>query len=179
MSSCLCTLLFPLDRFLLDAGKPLPSVASLAPEEVPEPYRKLLVGHHDMTPTLEAFHGERLDLRVLERHQEGAAYRRLVVLTLSSNGRPVEFGAIVINLQYFAPAARELVLAGARPLGSILASERIPHVSTPRGFIRVGPDTFINEALGLTGADDLYGRRNVLTLPDDRVLADIVEILPR
>jgi hypothetical protein len=71
-----------------------------------------------------------------------------------------------------------LVLEGVRPLGSILASEGIAHQSRPSAFIRVQSDAFINDALGLTGAHELYGRRNELTLADNRVLADIVEILP-
>src|SRR5262245_25092051 len=72
-------LLHPLDQFLARAGLPLPPVAEVLPDAMPEPYRSLLVGHHDMTPTLEAFHGGRLDLRVLDRQHDGDAYRRLVV----------------------------------------------------------------------------------------------------
>jgi chorismate-pyruvate lyase len=171
-------LLFPLDQFLLRAGRSLPPVVQVAGEEVPEPYRTLLVGDHDMTPTLEAFHRDRVNLRVLEQQREGDAYRRLVVLTLGASGRPIEFGAIVIDLGCFSPPTRDLVLGGDRPLGSILASERIQHASRPSAFIRVRSDAFINDALGLTGTADLYGRRNRLMLPDDRILADIIEILP-
>jgi chorismate-pyruvate lyase len=156
----------------------LPEVVAVAAEDVPQPYHQLLVGNHDMTPTLEAFHGERLNLRLLERRQEGESYSRLVLLTLASSGRPVEFGAIVIDLQCFAPAARQLVLAEQRPLGSVLAAEGIVHASRPRAFIRVSPDPFIHEALGLSGSHELYGRRNLLIVPDNRVLADIIEILP-
>jgi chorismate-pyruvate lyase len=156
----------------------LPDVTAVAADDVPEPYHRLLVGNHDMTPTLEAYYGRRLNLRVLERKQEGDTYSRLVVLTLADSGRAVEFGAIVINLGCFPEAARQLVLAGERPLGSVLAAERIPHASQPRAFVRVSADAFINEALGLTGERPLYGRRNMLTLADGRVLADIIEILP-
>jgi chorismate-pyruvate lyase len=145
---------------------------------VPEPYHRLLVGNHDMTPTLEAFHGQRLNVRVLDRQHEADTYRRLVLLTLADSGRAVEFGAIVIDLSCLTPTARQLVLAGGRPLGSILADEDIVHASQPRAFVRVGPDPFINDALGVPGDRSLYGRRNVLTVPGNRVLADIIEILP-
>ena len=144
---------------------------------MPEPYRRLLVGFHDMTPTLEAFHGERLNLRVLERQHDGDAYRRLVVLTKEA-GQPVEFGAILIDLSCLTAAAREMVLEGQRPLGSVLALFGIEHASRPHAFIRVTSGPFINGALGLPGPHDLYGRRNVLSTPDNRTLADIVEILP-
>jgi chorismate-pyruvate lyase len=156
---------------------PLPPVAEVLPDAMPEPYRSLLVGHHDMTPTLEAFHGERLDLRLLERQHDGDAYRRLVVLTTAS-GRPVEFGAIVIDLNCLTADAREMVLKGERPLGTVLAVCGIEHASRPLAFIRVTSGPFINGALGLPGPRELYGRRNVLSTSDDRTLADIVEILP-
>ena len=143
---------------------------------MPEPYRGLLVGDHDMTPALAAFHREMIHLRVIERETEGDAYTRLVVLT--AGARPVEFGAIVIDLTPFPPAARAAVLEGIEPLGTILATHRIEHLSRPRAFIRVTSNPFINEHLGLTGAHELYGRRNVLTTADHQVFADIVEILP-
>jgi hypothetical protein len=156
---------------------PLPPVAEVLPDAIPEPYRSLLVGYHDMTPTLEAFHGERLDLRVLDRQHDGDAYRRLVVLT-KGGGDAVEFGAIVIDLSCLTPDAREMVLKGERPLGTVLAVCGIEHASRPRAFIRVRSGPFINGALGLPGPRELYGRRNVLSTSDGRTLADIVEILP-
>lgn len=143
---------------------------------MPEPYRGLLVGDHDMTPALAAFHRTPIHLRVIERETEGDAYTRLVVLTAA--GRPVEFGGIVIDLTPFPAEARAAVLEGVEPLGTILATHRMDHLSRPRAFIRVASNPFINEHLGLTGPHDLYGRRNVLTTPNHAVFADIVEILP-
>jgi hypothetical protein len=54
----------------------------------------------------------------------------------------------------------------------------VQHSSQPKAYLRVASDRFINEALGLTGAHILYGRRNTLFDPQDRPLAEIVEILP-
>jgi chorismate-pyruvate lyase len=172
------SLLYPLDAFYATAEWLLPSASALPGEAVPEPYRRLLVHEEDMTPTLEAFHGERIHLRLLARRHEGDTYSREVVLTLDDSNRPVEFGAIVIHLQRFPPAARELILAGQCPLGTILALHRVHHSSRPLAFFQLTSDGFINEALGLTGTHTLYGRRNVLRNADGDVLADIVEILP-
>jgi chorismate-pyruvate lyase len=171
-------LLFPLDEFYLDAGRPLPPAVRIEGEEVPEPYRQLLVHDRDMTPTLEAFHGERIHLRLLQRRVDGAKLWRQVVLTLNDSKRPVEFGAIVIHCDHFPPAAREQILACHRPLGTILADHAIHHASAPHAFLRVEPDLLICEALATTGIYSLYGRRNVLTTPGGGVLADILEILP-
>jgi len=130
-----------------------------------------------MTPTLETFHGARIQLRVIEReHDESLA--RMVVLTLEGNGKPVEFGAIRICLPLFPPEARQTILEGRSPLGTVLATYRVEHVSRPQAFLRVASDALIEEALGLSGQHTLYGRRNVLLTPQNEVLADILEILP-
>src|SRR5687768_804489 len=91
-------LLYPLDMLYLEVGLSLPRVSRVAGEEVPEPYRRLLVHDNDMTPTLEAFHRERIHLRVTRWRIDEDTYARQVVLTLDDSGRPVEFGAIVIYL---------------------------------------------------------------------------------
>src|SRR5690349_11936615 len=115
-------LLFPLDRFYSQASLPLPTVIQIPGEELPDPYGRLLVGNHDMTPTLEAFHGERIHIRVIERQQDADTYGRLVVLILDECAKPVEFGAIIIHLSRFPPEARERILEGQIPLGTILAT---------------------------------------------------------
>jgi chorismate-pyruvate lyase len=171
-------LLYPLDRFYEPAGALLPPARQLSGEEVPEPYNRLLVHERDMTPTLEAFHGERIHLRVLARRQEGDAYARQVVLTLDDSNRPVEYGAIVIHLQHFPSPARDLILEEYCPLGTILATFRITHTSRPRAFLSVTPDEHIHDALCLGEPCTLYGRRNVLIDTDENALADILEILP-
>lgn len=172
------TLLYPLDLFYAAAGLTLPPFSRVAGEEVPEPYRQLLVHANDMTPTLEAFHGEKIHLRLVRRHLEGAAYCRQVVLTTDESERPVEFGAIVIHTDHFPPAAREQVLGGYTPLGTILAEHNIRHESCPQGFFRVEADGEMNRALGLNGDYTLYGRRNLLLAPEGLKLAEVLEILP-
>jgi chorismate-pyruvate lyase len=171
-------LLYPLDAFYVRDGRPLPPVSGVAGEDVPEPYRQLLVHNGDMTPALEAFHGERIHLRLLSRRLDGDTLAREVVLTLDDSVRPVEFGAIVIHLRRFPPAAREEILESKTPLGTILRVHAIQHRSRPQAFLCVTSDDLMKEALQLDGPHALYGRRNVLLDPDDHPLADIVEILP-
>ena len=97
---------------------------------------------------------------------------------LDGTDQPVEFGAIKIYLNRFKPEARRHVLDERRPLGRIMQECGVKHSSRPRAFLRLASDRFINEALRLTGANVLYGRRNTLLDPQERPLAEIVEILP-
>lgn len=170
-------LAYPLDVFYEVEGRRLPRFERVAGNAMPEPYRSLLVGEHDMTPTLEAFHGAELGIRLLDRIVEGDSYSRLVLLN-KPGGIPVEFGAIVIYLNCLPDEARAAVLEGMTPLGTVLSQYRIVHWSCPRGFVRVEPDDLMRETLHLHDDRLLYGRRNVLLTADHRVLADILEILP-
>ena len=169
---------YPLDDFYAQAGRDLPAIEPMAGDAVPEPYKSLLVHQDDMTPTLEKFHGERIHLAVLSRQQRDDFYFREVVLLLDKSDKPVEFGAIKINLALFPPAARKEILDERRPLGTLLADYAITHASRPKAFLRVQSDDFINAALKLSQSQWLYGRRNTLWDPQQRPLAEIVEILP-
>jgi hypothetical protein len=172
-------LLRPLERFLLREVRPIPHVRPISGHDVPEPYRRLLVGDHDMTPTLEAYYGETIHLRVLDRFIDEKTLSRLVVLTTDQSGRAVEFGAIDIHLPLFPPDAREAVIGCHMPLGTILSRFAVPHLSHPSAFLTVQPLDFIRDGLCIDSQPvTLYGRRNALTTPEGGVLADILEILP-
>ena len=168
----------PLLHFYGESGQGAPRFQFIPGEEVPEPYRELLVHDRDMTPTLERFHGERIHLRPLEREEADGKFMRMVVLTTSFSRQPVEYGAIAIHLDRFSERAQELIRGCRTPLGTILATEDIQHVSRPTAFFRVHSDARMEEALGLYEPWDLYGRRSALWTPEGVVLADVVEILP-
>jgi chorismate-pyruvate lyase len=168
----------PLDEFYARMKSPLPPLDQVDGEAVPQPHRQLLVHNNDMTPTLEKFYGRDIHLRLLGRRQKGDEYFREVVLLLDGTDEPVEFGAIKIYLDRFTPEARRQILEERRPLGHIMQECGVKHSSQPKAFLRLASDRFINEALHLTGANVLYGRRNTLFHPQNRPLAEIVEILP-
>jgi len=159
-------------------GLALPPLQQVDGEAVPQPYKQLLVHQNDMTPTLEKFHGRDIHLRLLGRRRKGDRYFREVVLLLDGTDHPVEFGAIKIYLDRFGPEPQRQILEERRPLGHVMEACGVQHRSRPKAFLRLASDRFINEALRLTGANVLYGRRNTLFDRQERPLAEIVEILP-
>jgi chorismate-pyruvate lyase len=169
---------YPLDDFYAQAGMKLPQIEAVSGEEVPEPYRSLLVHQDDMTPTLEKFHGQAIHIQVLGRQSREDFYFREVVLLTDEAEKPVEFGAIKINLSLFTATARKQILEERLPLGHILADCAVNHLSRPKAYLRIQSDAFINSILMLQGARVLYGRRNTLWDPQMHSLAEIVEILP-
>jgi hypothetical protein len=171
-------MVYPLDDFYAVAHRPLPAIAPVAGDEVPEPYRHLLVHDSDMTSTLAAFHGEPIALDVLSREVRNDAYLREVILRTRDSKKPVEFGAIRINLHRFDPEPRRRILNEAAPLGQILADCGVRYQSRPKTFLKITADEFIGGLLGVAVGTVLYARRNTLSDPQQRSLAEIVEILP-
>jgi chorismate-pyruvate lyase len=166
-----------LERFYKRMSLPLPSVAHLKDHEVPHPYHRLLVHSHDMTPTLEAFYRLPMRIALLSREREEGAYLREVILKPQSEGQPVEYGVIQIYLEHLPEAARQRVHEEERPLGNILQTEAIPHLSWPQAFFRVESDTHMARVLCLRQPCALYGRRNILLDDSRRLLADVLEVL--
>ena len=168
----------PLAEAYSRRGLRLPAIERVEGSVIPQPYRDLLVHERDMTPTLEAFHGEPIRLRVVSRHTSSGILFREVVLVSAESARPVEFGAIRIRLDGFGTSAQELILEGLVPLGTILKRENVPHRSDPQRYLRVEPDQVVAQALELEGREPLYGRHNLISSQNGRVLAEMVEILP-
>ncbi|MBB6051548.1 hypothetical protein [Armatimonas rosea] len=170
-------LFYPLDRLHEHEGLALPRIERVESEELPQPYRQLLDHLNDMTPTVAAFHGQEIGLRVLGRRIQGDVLFREVVLLAGE--RPVVFGAIAIHLDQYPPDARRDIEAGHLPLGTILAKHHVVHVSCPQAFLKIEANAFINEVFGLAEESrTLYGRRNIHAIQSGAVIADILEILP-
>ncbi|MEO7319018.1 MAG: hypothetical protein ABIZ56_08525 [Chthoniobacteraceae bacterium] len=170
-------LLYPLSRFCEREGQPLPPHEILDGAAVPEPYRTLLVHRGDMTSRLEEFYRAPMTLRVLHREEDGDAYRREVLLCAEDSGMPVEYGAIEIHLDAFAPELRAQILEGRLPLGGLLNLAGFRYRSEPRAFIRLAPDEVMNALFSTDPANALYGRSNVLLGEGSETLARIVEVL--
>ena len=81
-------LLYPFDRVCARAAVEMPRVTIIAPDQIPQPYRSLLVHDADMTRTLERHVGDRAVLRPLSTFSSGASYFRRVLLVRKSSGRP-------------------------------------------------------------------------------------------
>lgn len=169
---------FPLDEFYARSGLVLPPITRISGEQVPEPYRSLLVHENDMTPTLEKHHGGRIHLEILNREQRSDFYFREVILRLDENESPVEFGANKVSLLLFPPKARQLILEERLPLGSILKLCQIGHTTRPKAFFKVTADELIGRVLGVPAGSELFGRRATIADPQRRPLSEIVEILP-
>jgi hypothetical protein len=169
---------YPLDVVYAQAGIAAPRAREIAPARIPFPYRSLLVHERDMTLTLEAHFGGRVALRALSTFHDGASYFRRVLLVHERSARPVEMGAIRIDLDAFAPRIRAAILRNRVPLGRVLRDGGVDFRSRPSAFLSVTPNSEMMGVFWMREPRTLYGRRTEMSV-GGRKIGDIVEVLPR
>ncbi len=125
---------------------------------VPPPYHGLLVHEHHMTVTVEAYHGDLVDVRILARLREGDSYARKILLALRNSGRVVQFGIMRVHLNYCSGEVREEIIAGQTPLGRILINHGVLRRIEPTAYLRVVPGPEMMEWFNLDRLRPAYGR---------------------
>ena len=171
-------LLFPLDVAYAHAGAEPPQAHTIAPEQMPEPYRSLLVHENDMTPTLERHFGGPVVLRVLSAFTNDQAYVRRILLVQEYSGRPVEMGALCLDLSAFKPRVRAEIIRGERPFSTVLRDHGLAFASQPTRFLTAIPNSEMLGVFWMREPLPLFGRQTNVVL-DGRKIGYIVEILPR
>lgn len=170
-------MLFPLDFVYARSGVELPRVSAIAPDDIPLPYRSLLVHNIDMTLTLERHFGGRVTLRPLATFTSGPWYFRRVLLAQEYTGRPVEMGAIRIKVGAFPERIQKQILKNDVPLGRLLRDGGVKYESRPQTFLAVTPNSEMMGVFWMREPKTLYGRRTEM-IRDGVKIGDIVEVLP-
>ena len=170
-------ILFPLDFVYVRSGVDLPHVKTIDPDDIPLPYRSLLVHGNDMTITLERHFGGRVALRPLATFTSGPWYFRRVLLAQEYTGRPVEMGAIRIKLDAFPNRIQKQILKNDVPLGRLLRDGGVQYESRPKLFLSLTPNPEMMGVFWMREPKTLYGRRTEM-MRDGVKIGDIVEVLP-
>jgi hypothetical protein len=135
------------------------------------------VHERDMTLTLEDHFGGRVALRALSTFSKGRWYFRRVLLVQEYSGRPVEMGAIRIDLDAFTTRIRAQILRNQVPLGRLLRDGGVDYRSRPRAFLGFRPNSEMMGVFWMREPRTLFGRQTEVVL-DRKKIGDIVEILP-
>jgi hypothetical protein len=145
-------------------------------DEVPPPYHDLLVHEHHMTVTVEAHHGDLVDVRILERRHEGDSYARKILLTLQQSGKVVQFGIVRVDLRVCSPPVREEIVAGRAPFGRILIKHNVLRRIEPTAYLRVVPGAAMMGWFGMGRPAPVYGRLAIIHY-DEQPAVELVEIV--
>ena len=156
----------------------MPEWRTVDPEEIPSPYRSMLVHDDDMTRTLERHYGGPVMLRALSTFASGAWYFRRVLLVQEYSGRPVEMGAIRMKLDAFGTTLKTQILKNEVPLGRLLVDSRFAYASRVKDYLALAPNPEMMGVFWMREPRTLYGRRTEI-LHGRSKIGDIVEVLPR
>ena len=171
-------MLFPLDFVYARSGVELPRVKAIDPDDIPLPYRSLLVHRTDMTLTLERHFGGRVALRPL------ATFRaRPVVFPASParagvhgppgrDGRHPHQGSRLSRAHSEADPARTTFRSDA-----LLRDGGVDYESRPTVFLSVTPNPEMMGVFWMREPKTLYGRRTEM-IHNGAKIGDIVEVLP-
>ena len=170
-------LLWPLNMFY-ERDRLLPDVTPLTAQQVPAPYRDLLVHDNDMTPTLEHYYEDTVHVERLNVLNDEKVSTREVILRLDGNERAVVYGASRVFLDELHARARELLDEGRLPAGTILRICEVAHHGRPSGFFRVKPLPLFEKVFAQPCDASLFGRRNTLLAPSGNPIVEVTEILP-
>jgi chorismate-pyruvate lyase len=129
-----------------------------------------------MTVTVESYHGGPVDVRILQRRQDGQIYARKILLVHQDTGRIVQFGIARLDLDQTSPPVREAIVAGRTPLGRILIAHNVLRRIEPAAFLRIRPGPAQLAWFGLTEATEYYGRLAVIYC-DGKPAVEVLEIV--
>jgi chorismate-pyruvate lyase len=154
----------------------MPDYEMIPGEEMPEPYKGLLVHEHHMTVTVEAYHGGPVDVRILARRQDDDVYARKILLVHQATGQIVQFGIVRIDLSKTSAAVRDAILAGDTPVGRILIEHDVLRRIEPTAFLRITPRPVQMARFGMTEPRPLYGRLAIIRL-EGKPAVELLEVV--
>lgn len=166
-------------KALLDLFPPsdwMTSFELVLADDVPPPYHHLLVHEHHMTVTVEAYHGDLVDVRVLECKRQDDWYARKILLALHGSGRIVQFGLVRIHLHYCSPEVQAAIREGKTPLGRILIQHNVLRRIEPVAFLRLRPGPAMMTWFGLDEPISTYGRFALIHC-DEQPAVELLEIV--
>ncbi|HJT77918.1 MAG TPA: hypothetical protein VJ739_12015 [Gemmataceae bacterium] len=154
----------------------VPACEPVPADQVPAPYHGLLVHEHHMTVTVEAHHGDLVDVRVVARRHAGDLYARKSLLALRGSGRVVQLGIVRIHLDYCSPEVRAAIVEAKTPLGRILIQHNVLRRIEPIRFMKVTPSAAMMQWFGLDRPQTTYGRIGIIHC-DGRPAVEVLEIV--
>ena len=133
---------------LFYAGKDLPFELQPAAADMPDGYRSLLDHHKHMTVTVEAYHGDLVDVKVLAVDADNEFYSRKILLMKKSNEQVVQFGVVRLNRRLIPPAALAEIESQQTPLGRVLIEQNVMREVKLDSLWHVTPNSELKKLFG-------------------------------
>jgi chorismate-pyruvate lyase len=148
----------------------------VGPDDLAGDYRTLLAHNDHMTVTLESFHGDLVDVRVLAEWHDEASYARNSLLARRGDAAILQFGIVRLWLGDLPAAAREEITIQRRPLGRVLIEHNVLREVELITLWRITPGPALKQHLQLTDDTPIFGR-SAQILVDERPTVQLLEIV--
>ncbi|GAB4142613.1 MAG: hypothetical protein Tsb009_13040 [Planctomycetaceae bacterium] len=161
--------LFPDDPPLIEKAEHVPK------DLLPSAYRTMLAHDKHMTVTMEGYHGCKVNVRILDRHQAGDIYTRKILLLKSETDEPVQFGIVRFDFQYVTATVRNAIVKGEAPLGRVLINHNVLRHVDLGALLRITAGKSLAKYLNMKAGDVTYGRLATIFC-DGHPAVDLLEI---
>ena len=156
---------------------PLPPHEEVAPAQIPEPYRQLLVHDSHMTVSMEEFHGMSVDVHVLEKVLNEQEYARRIALVKHGTQEVVQGGIVRMQLQLLQPEVRADIMSEQIPLGRVLINHDVLRTIEVLAYYRLQTTPALQEWLRFSSQAPCFGRLAWIHL-DLLPVIKLFEIIP-
>jgi chorismate-pyruvate lyase len=165
-----------LSRLFYGSLADLGQFTEVTPEEMPDPYRRLLAHDAHMTVTVEEFHRDSVDVRVLDKVTTPRHYARKILLTRHGDGRVVQYGIMRVHWAWLSDEVRTEIEREETPLGRILINHDVMRRIWLSALWRVAPAAELQRLMMLDGPRTTYGRTAIIEC-DHEPAIELLEIV--
>ncbi|MCY3006970.1 MAG: hypothetical protein NTV29_13490 [Planctomycetota bacterium] len=128
------------------------------PDQLPEPYARLLNHAGHMTVTVEAYYQDSVDVRVLRSQTNQGDYCREILLSTHRDAKIVQYGIVRLHLELIPEPARSEILAESKPLGRVLIDRQILREVELFDLFLIACGPKLSELLAVPQGTLTYGR---------------------
>ncbi len=149
---------------------------SVSEEQVPAPYRDLLAHTNHMTVTVEAFHGDKVDVQVLRSRTVGNHYLREILLLTQQARSVVQYGIVRLDTRFLPDAPRDEILEQKKPLGRVLIEHDVLRKIELFDLLKIECGPVLADFFGVPMGTEIYGRTAILHCNNEPAI-ELLEIL--
>jgi len=146
-------------------------------QQLPQPYEGLLDHHKHMTVTVEAFHGEPVEVQVLRCHVADGWYCREILLRTRQSHRIVLYGIVRLHIEMLRPEVWQKIEDQSTPLGKVLIEHDVLREVERCQLWHVTAGPRLADVMQCEIGQTMYGR-TALIYTDGEPAIELLEIVP-
>ncbi|GAA5508679.1 hypothetical protein [Novipirellula caenicola] len=143
---------------------------------VPPPFDQLLDHNKHMTVTVEAFHGQKVDVVVHRTKRVDNWYSREITLVTQNDKKIVQYGIVRLNVDQLSEPVWSRIESETTPLGRVLIEHNVLRQVQLCGLWRVEAGPSLASIMQVEKGDTLFGRTALIYCDGDPAI-ELLEIV--